>query len=407
MTTKFGRIVEGSGEKGPRGFPGVGIDDIIFDEENEEFIVYYTNESTTRIPFPEITLSNYVTNPSLITTLTNYVSNTSLSSTLSSYITSSSLSSSLSNYCLKNSPSITSPTFLGEMTGDFIPTSNVTYHLGSYSKRFNELHTNCIQDMGEIVTIRNPSSNNGKWGKLEIHGTWHGNITNSIELYNNSTSANSGARIGFNGRSSLAVVSNGVLGFNGSNFYVDKNFCPFDTATTSLGNNTKRWKEVYANNIYFDNTGFEFMDGTNILLFKGQQFAPKVDEGASLGHISYKWFSVIAKNGTIDTSDRRLKDNIIDCDLGLDFVNDLQPRKYNWNNETINDVRYGLIAQELEETLNDHNCPNFQGLQKPKDETETYGLCYSQLIPILIKSVQELSEKIKNLEHIISTNNIS
>ena len=93
-------------------------------------------------------------------------------------------------------------------------------------------------------------------------------------------------------------------------------------------------------------------------------------------------------------SDRRLKDNITSITTALPIIDQLNPVTYNWNskakelNNTKTDrLEYGLIAQELEEVLPELVHPLYS----------TYkSIDYIKLIPLLIKSIQELNKKIKD-----------
>ena len=99
------------------------------------------------------------------------------------------------------------------------------------------------------------------------------------------------------------------------------------------------------------------------------------------------------------TSDRRDKSNIINSEYGLEFLNKLRPVQFTWNKRKGSALngkdRLGFIAQE------------FQGAMK-NGENEVLDLVYesnpeyleakySNLIPILVKSVQELSFKCDKL----------
>ena len=91
------------------------------------------------------------------------------------------------------------------------------------------------------------------------------------------------------------------------------------------------------------------------------------------------------------TSDRRVKENITDNNLGLDFIDKLRPVSYNRKNDEDKKTEYGLIAQEVEETLENIGVSNTNMIIK--DREGTYGLRYNDLISILITSVQELKNK--------------
>ena len=76
-------------------------------------------------------------------------------------------------------------------------------------------------------------------------------------------------------------------------------------------------------------------------------------------------------NGTINTSDRRLKENIEDSDLGLEFVNKLRPVKYNYiKDKHDGKTKYGIAAQEVQEVLKESNNEDFAGI---KDSDEYLG----------------------------------
>ena len=65
---------------------------------------------------------------------------------------------------------------------------------------------------------------------------------------------------------------------------------------------------------------------------------------------------IFATNGTIQTSDQRDKTSITDLDLGLNFINDLRPVSFIWNDRggyTGTREHMGFIAQEVASTLGD------------------------------------------------------
>jgi len=104
----------------------------------------------------------------------------------------------------------------------------------------------------------------------------------------------------------------------------------------------------------------------------------------------------IYANGTINTSDRRLKENIKDSDLGLEFVNKLRPVKYNYiKDKHDGKTKYGIIAQEVQEVLKESNNEDFAGI---KDSDEYLGADYIQFVAPLIKAVQELSAEVNELK---------
>ena len=121
---------------------------------------------------------------------------------------------------------------------------------------------------------------------------------------------------------------------------------------------------------------------------------PMADDVTDLGHSSYRFDDVYATNGTIQTSDKNMKKNIKKSNLGLAFLEKLNPVSYSWKKGSRK--HYGLIAQEVEKALDGED---FAGLVKGEDNgKEFYGLRYPEFIAPLIKAVQELSAKVAKLE---------
>ena len=99
-----------------------------------------------------------------------------------------------------------------------------------------------------------------------------------------------------------------------------------------------------------------------------------------------------------NVSDKRLKENINEINLGLDFINELNPVSFNRIGE--NEVTYGLIAQEVEEVFKNINISKDDiSLVSYNEKKDEYALSYPELIAPLIKSVQEQDKKIKHLEN--------
>lgn len=116
---------------------------------------------------------------------------------------------------------------------------------------------------------------------------------------------------------------------------------------------------------------------------------------------------------TIVTSDQNLKNSISASNLGLDFINALNPVSYKYNVGGIDYVvnsdgshtevevpgvrtHYGLIAQEVKQALEDAGVEDFGGWVQQEDNTQ--ALRYEEFISPLIKAVQELTARVKALE---------
>lgn len=97
------------------------------------------------------------------------------------------------------------------------------------------------------------------------------------------------------------------------------------------------------------------------------------------------------------TSDKRYKKDIKQLELGLDFINELNPVEYKRIDNNRDEKEFGLIAQDLEEVLEKNNIEKVGLLTK--DDKGYMSIKYNDLIPCLIKAVQEQSESIKKLEN--------
>lgn len=169
-------------------------------------------------------------------------------------------------------------------------------------------------------------------------------------------------------------------------------------------------------------------EGANIWLSPGVgSVVPKRDNYTSLGETSLRWRDVYAVDGTINTSDAKEKSNIQDSDFGLDFINELRPKKWIWNGRKR--PHYGLLAQDVESVIQKKG-KDFAGLiksnltmvartpeeeskskekvvvrtehVKPNDEImesfDSYGLRYHEFIGPIIKAIQEIDQKLIRIE---------
>jgi hypothetical protein len=120
------------------------------------------------------------------------------------------------------------------------------------------------------------------------------------------------------------------------------------------------------------------------------------------------WKTIYSNTGTINTSDSRLKTNVQDSLLGLDFINSLRPVSYKFiegskteDGSSIPGERthWGLIAQEVQSVIEEAGV-DFGGwvLLDKTDEDSEQALRYEEFIAPLIKAVQELSARVKSLE---------
>ena len=126
---------------------------------------------------------------------------------------------------------------------------------------------------------------------------------------------------------------------------------------------------------------------------------PHTHNGGDCGAGDARWGTVYASNGSINTSDRNEKNSILEADLGLNFINKLKAVSYKWNDEELSEkTHYGLVAQDIEETIKEigKDVDNIGMIDKP--EKGAMGLNYNELIAPLVKAIQELSANVAAVE---------
>jgi len=105
--------------------------------------------------------------------------------------------------------------------------------------------------------------------------------------------------------------------------------------------------------------------------------------------------TIFAQSTTISgISDQRLKENITDLDAGLNAVMALKPRKFDWKEGKGKDIKgdRGFIAQEFETVFPDM----IDTWKDPAPEgEEPYKSVRADLIPVLVKAMQELNAKVE------------
>jgi len=109
----------------------------------------------------------------------------------------------------------------------------------------------------------------------------------------------------------------------------------------------------------------------------------------------------------------RDKRNITNLTMGLDFITKLSPRQFNWDKREWYDANIsdgskmqqsptaGFIAQELDEV---QTTANAQWLNLVlKDNPEKLEATYGNLLPIMVKAIQELKAENDALKNKIET----
>ena len=132
------------------------------------------------------------------------------------------------------------------------------------------------------------------------------------------------------------------------------------------------------------------------------EFGPENHNVTRLGSSSFRWSEIWSTNGLNQSSDKRLKKDIQPLTLALNKVMQMNPVSYHWIKDDGN-THLGFLAQELEQVLPEVvrkpevNRTTTDGRTPAKGE-DMYAVNYSEIIPVLVKAIQEQQNQIKDLE---------
>ena len=137
-------------------------------------------------------------------------------------------------------------------------------------------------------------------------------------------------------------------------------------------------------------------------------FAPLIHHTYDLGYstMDRAWDDVYAK-AFVTTSDRREKSNIKAMTYGLNEIMKLSPVSYTYTRDTRGETKLGLVAQDvlplIKEVVKTHDYKFTK--ESPtimeKVELERLGINYQELIPVLIKAIQEQQSQVNHLQELV------
>ena len=215
---------------------------------------------------------------------------------------------------------------------------------------------------------------------------------------------NFGSADTFEAEDQLFVVANGTDSNNRSNaITVLKN------GNTGIGTSEPQERLHIANGRLRIGTETVEDTGSNRLEWNSSLF-PDTDDTFQLGGSALRWEAVWATDGTINTSDRREKKDIKGLKYGLREILDLNPVSFRWKAKPEQGEKLGLIAQDIleiiPEVVKTHEyVTTGEGKNAilEKKELDRLGVYYTDLIPVLIKAIQDQQGLIQKQQHKIET----
>ena len=223
----------------------------------------------------------------------------------------------------------------------------------------------------------------------------------------------------------LDGISTGIIGGN-IKMYADEvnsaiQFINTDTNTILLSISTQDLESGYAKIKLLDNISvYKNVGGTNSFRFgSGNNYTLIEDDGSISAYGGTIRFGITGREVSFDlyvknmasiygdlnvngnvyanniSSDRRIKDNIKDCDVkALDIINKFQHKQFDKKDDGKH-YNIGYIAQDMEQID-----PNFVIKREKTDKLEErYYINELPIIATLSKAIQELSQQVKALQN--------
>lgn len=238
---------------------------------------------------------------------------------------------------------------------------------------------------------------NGPGGRIDVFGPSGSNNValrgrgdsdfGYVEMFNNNSELR--AEIGSFGDNSGFMI---LYGNNGNkNIQIDRNPSNTDMGQLNIFGSDGITARVFASaeTDGSNEWGFFSLDGpTGGVFMDGNS-----GNISAVGDISGN--TLTSSDGTVQTSDRRLKKNILDLVSPLDKAIQLRGVSYQWKDENKSQrTQIGVIAQEVEKIYPEFVHTNDKGMK---------AVNYAQMTAVLIEAIKELNAKVEKLESENST----
>ncbi len=149
----------------------------------------------------------------------------------------------------------------------------------------------------------------------------------------------------------------------------------------------RNWED---NDIRFYTNSSVSTPNERMRITSGGDLLPGSDNAYNFGNSSYHWKEIFCTNNIINTSDINFKKDIQNLDYGLKEILKLKPISFHWKDND-NGKRLGFIAQDVEKVISEVVVVSTDTLGNTR-----LGMRYSEIIPILVKSIQEQQQIINS-----------
>jgi hypothetical protein len=179
-----------------------------------------------------------------------------------------------------------------------------------------------------------------------------------------------------------------------------------------VSNGTTKDSQIKAGSVEHIKDGDVATNGNSSFLFD-YNLSPLNSGSINSGSSSKRWTAIYGVNGVLQTSDVRAKTNIQPLQYGLNEIMKMKPVSFKWKQERVDnfivpnaekEVKLGFIAQQIQpilpEVIQTTQWKEYEGNPGVlvKEEMRRLGVCYSEIIPVSIKAIQEQQVQIEEMK---------
>ncbi|MDR0792222.1 MAG: tail fiber domain-containing protein [Chitinophagaceae bacterium] len=274
----------------------------------------------------------------------------------------------------------------------------------------------------QVLYLNTTGNNNAAMGSAALATNTIGSSNTaigSLTLYKNTT-GNDNTALGYQasyfnttGNYNTAIGNSALAANTIGNSNTATGYLALQANTTGAQNTAIGTNALLGNTTGINNTAIGYFSGSNIssggnniaIGYNTQVPNATGNNQLRIGNTAITYAGVQVA-WTI-TSDKKLKTNIEESPLGLDFVEDLQPVAYNRYTDSNTAVspqnEYGFVAQDVKQALDKRGITEQTGILSHDNNTDTYSLRYNDFIPILTKAIQEQQKQIEELKAEVKT----